>query len=64
MTLSLFSEYIFKHEITWARLSEKTLSVPFLFLDALASLKTMFKIQLLMFSRILDFKSITEYYRV
>ena len=35
-----------------------------LFLDALASLKTMFKIQLLMFSRLLDFKSITEYYRV
>ena len=34
------------------------------FLDALASLKTMFKIQLLMFSRLLDFKSITEYYRV
>ena len=34
------------------------------FLDALASLKTMFKIQLLMFSRLLDFKSIAEYYRV
>ena len=35
-----------------------------IFLDALASLETMFKIQLLMFSRLLDFKSITEYYRV
>ena len=39
-------------------------SLLFVFLDALASLKTMFKIQLLMFSRLLDFKSITEYYRV
>ena len=34
------------------------------FLDALASLKTMFKIQSLMFSRLQDFNSITEYYRV
>ena len=31
------------------------------FLDALASLKTMFKIKRLMFSRLQDFKSITEY---
>ena len=34
------------------------------FLDALASLKTMFKINSLMFSRLQDFKSITDYYRV
>ena len=34
------------------------------FLDALASLKAMFKIQSLMFSRLQDFKIITEYYRV
>ena len=31
------------------------------FLDALASLKTMFKIKSLMFSRLQDFKSITAY---
>ena len=34
------------------------------FLDALASLKTMLDIKSLMFSRLKDFKSITEYYRV
>ena len=34
------------------------------FLDALASLKTMFKIKLAMFSRLQDFKNITESYSV
>ena len=34
------------------------------FLDTLASLKTMFKINSVMFSRLQDFKSITEYYRL
>ena len=34
------------------------------FLDALASLKTMLKIKSVMISRLQDFKSITDYYRV
>ena len=37
---------------------------PLNFLDALASLKTIFKIKSLMFSRFCHLQSITEYYRV